>query len=141
VLVTVRPDNKDSISRIVVTNLQVAATGTQIDQEATRNGKAIQAATVTLLVTPHDAERIALAQTEGQIMLALRNPLDTEVVETNGVRMGSLIGAPDAAPVRQVKPSGQVRMVTPPPPPAPKPYTVEMIRGAKRTEEQVKDAK
>jgi len=139
VLVVVKPGNQDSIARVVVTNLQVLAAGTQIDQEAARAGKAVQATTVTLLVTPHDAERIALAQTEGQIMLALRNPLDTEVVQTNGVRMGSLIGAPDSAPVRQVTPRGQVRMVTPaPPPPAPKPYTVEMIRGAKRTEETVK---
>jgi len=137
VLVVVKAD-KDSISRVVVTNLQVVATGTMIDQEAARAGKAVQANTVTLLVTPRDAERIALAQNQGQITLALRNPLDTEVVETNGVRMGSLLGAPDTAPVRQVNPRGQVRMVTPPPPPAPKPYTVEMIRGAKRSEETVK---
>ena len=32
---------------------------------------------MTLLVTPQDAERIALAQAEGQIMLVLRNPMDT----------------------------------------------------------------
>ena len=33
---------------------------------------------VTLMVSPGDAERIALAQSEGQIMLVLRNPLDHE---------------------------------------------------------------
>ena len=32
---------------------------------------------VTLLVTPEDAERIALAAAEGRITLTLRNPLDT----------------------------------------------------------------
>ena len=36
-------------------------------------------------VTPDDAERIALAASEGQIMLALRNPLDTTPTVTTGV--------------------------------------------------------
>ena len=37
---------------------------------------------VTLLVSPDDAERIALAQTEGSITLVLRNPLDVTPTET-----------------------------------------------------------
>ena len=39
---------------------------------------------VTLLVTPTDAERIALASTEGSIMLALRNPLDVDADRDQG---------------------------------------------------------
>jgi pilus assembly protein CpaB len=89
---------------------------------------------VTLLVTPSDAERLALAQTEGAIVLALRNPLDVEPVETSGARMNALIGAPPAPPVRAVV-QGRPRMVQPTPPPAPKPYTVESIRGARRAED------
>ena len=54
---------------------------------------------VTLLVTPADAERIALASTEGSIMLALRNPLDTAPTETKGTRLASLMGAPEPPPV------------------------------------------
>jgi pilus assembly protein CpaB len=139
-IVVIRPDQqRDSISRVVVTNVQVLAAGTNIDQEAARSGKPIQSSVVTLLVTPADAEKIALAQNQGQIMLALRNPLDTEIVDTPGVRTGALIGAPAPPPVRQVRPSGQVRVVAPPPPPPPpKPYTVEVIRGAKRSDEVVK---
>ena len=140
VIVVIRPtEQRDSVSRVVVTNVQILAAGTNIDQEAARSGKPLPSSVVTLLVTPQDAEKIALAQTEGQIMLALRNPLDTEIVETAGVRTNSLLGTPAAAPVRQVKPSGQVRMVAPPaPPPPPKPYTVEVIRGAKRSDEVIK---
>jgi Flp pilus assembly protein CpaB len=85
-------------------------------------------------VTPQDAERIALAQDQGQIVLALRNPLDVDAVETRGVRMSGLIAAPDPEPVRRVV-RGTPRVVTPPPPPPPPAYTVESIRG--NTREQV----
>ena len=62
-------------------------------------GKAPSAAVVTLLVTPEDAERIALAQSEGQIMLVLRNPLDNEPTATAGVRTAALFGpAAEEAP-------------------------------------------
>jgi pilus assembly protein CpaB len=136
VVVTVRPDS-DVISRTVVSNVQVLSAGTKIDQQKSKDGQAIPSAVVTLLVTPRDAERLALASSEGQIVLALRNPLDVEAVDTPGVRMASLLGTPDPKPVRQVV-QGQTRMVTPLPPPPPKPYTVEAIRGAKRSEEIIK---
>jgi pilus assembly protein CpaB len=132
VIVTVRPD-RESISRVVVSNVQVLTSGTRFDQETARTGEAMPAPVVTLLVTPQDAERIALAENEGTIMLALRNPMDVEAVETRGVRMSGLLAAPDPAPVRTVV-QGRPRVVTPPPPPAPPPYTVETIRGATRSQ-------
>ena len=90
------------------------------------------------LVTPPDAEKLALAQNEGQIVLALRNPLDVEAVVTNGQRMSSLLGAPAPAPVVKAV-QGRPRVVTPPAPPpvAPK-YTIDAIRGGKRSEETIK---
>jgi pilus assembly protein CpaB len=137
VVVTVRSQSS-STSRVVLSNIMVLAAGTMYDQEKTRDGQAIPAAVVTLLVTPQDAERLALAQQEGQIVLALRNPLDVEPAETNGARLAALLGAPDPPPVRTVV-QGRPRVVAPPPPPTPpKPYTVETIRGAKRADEVVK---
>jgi Flp pilus assembly protein CpaB len=100
------------------------------------------------MVSPNDAERIALAQAEGQVMLALRNPLDNEPTTTGGVRTAALLSGSaagqtvqdePAAPV--VKPKPKAVAVAPPPPPAPEPpklYTVEAIRAAKRTEEAVR---
>jgi pilus assembly protein CpaB len=53
----------DMVSRIVVSNVQVLTAGTRYDQEESRtDGKAIRSSVVTLMVTPLDAERIALAQ-------------------------------------------------------------------------------
>jgi pilus assembly protein CpaB len=138
--------NGEPISRAVVSNVQVLTAGTRFDQEnAKAEGKPIPSTVVTLLVTPDDAERISLAANEGQIMLTLRNPLDVTPTATNGQRMAGLLGAP-APPVTVKNVEGRRIVKRPPPPPvtvpapapAPKIYTVEAIRGAKRTEEPVK---
>ena len=137
VVVTIK-DRENSISRAVLSNIQVLAAGTKYDQEQSKNGQPIKTAVVTLLVTPPDAEKLALAQTEGQIVLALRNPMDVEAVVTNGQRMSSLLGAPAPPPVVKAV-QGRPRVVTPPAPPpvAPK-YTIDAIRGGKRSEETIK---
>jgi len=139
VVVIVR-QRDDSMSRVVVSNVQVLTAGTRIDQENAKDGKPIPSTVVTLLVKPEDAERIALAQSEGQIMLALRNPLDVAPSETRGVRTAGLLGAPsppDVKPAaRRATPSTVTAAALPAPPP--RLYTVEAIRAAKRTEEVVR---
>jgi pilus assembly protein CpaB len=141
VVVTVKlPNQQDTISRVVLSNVQVLTAGTRYDQEkAKEDGKPIPTSVVTLLLTPEDAERLTLASNEGQIMLTLRNPMDVAPTETQGVRMGSLMGAPSPPVVEKALPGRRVvaRVQAPPPPPPPKPYTVEAIRAAKRTEEPV----
>lgn len=139
VLVTLARREQESLSRVVVSNVQVLTAGTKYDQEQARDGQPLPSTVVTLLVTPEDAERIALASTEGSIMLTLRNPLDTEPTLTKGTRMAALMGAPDPPPVtRVVQGIRRVEPPKPPPPPEPEIYTVETIRAAKRTNEVVK---
>ncbi len=142
VLVTLRRDNeRDSMSRVVVSDVQVLTAGTRYDQEKAKDGQPIPTSVVTLLVTPADAERIALAQTEGQIMLTLRNPLDRKPTDTTGIRTGALLGqAPAPQPVVKTAPGRRVAVAPPaaPAPPAPRMYTVEAIRAAKRAEEVVR---
>ena len=140
VVVTVRDRANDtSQARVVVSNVQVLTAGTKFDQEQAKDGKPLPTSVVTLLVTPDDAERIALASSEGTIMLTLRNPLDTTPTQTKGTRLASLMGAPDAPPVTKVV-QGVKRVEAPKPAPAPVPtiYAVETIRAAKRAEEIVK---
>jgi pilus assembly protein CpaB len=142
VAVTVTRQQQEAMTRVVVSNIQVLTAGTRID-DPKKGGEPIPASVVTLMVTPEDAEKIALASTEGKIILMLRNPMDTLPTETHGVRMAALMGeAPAPAPVPKVV-KGQKVMVTPKAPPvvetaAPKLYTVEAIRAAKRTEEVVR---
>jgi pilus assembly protein CpaB len=133
----------DSIARVVVSNAQVLTAGTRFDQEKARQDNLpIPTSVVTLLVTPEDAERIALASAEGRITLTLRNPLDTAPTASAGIRSDGLRGLPVPQPASAPRPAPKpapvvVAPVLPPPPPAPEPYTVEAIRGAKRTTEPV----
>lgn len=140
-----RSQTVDSVARVVVSNAQVLTAGTRFDQEKARtDNRPIPTSVVTLLVTPEDAQRIALAAAEGRITLTLRNPLDNAPTESAGIRAGGLMGQPTPPPTPVVTPRPRpapvaVAPVTPPPPPPPTPYTVEAIRGAKRTTEPVKN--
>ena len=140
VMVILKSQKEESLARVVVSNVEVLTAGTRSDQENSRkDGKAVPSSVVTLMVSPNDAERIALAQVEGQIMLSLRNPLDLEPTTTSGVRTAALVG--NANPVeapRVVKPRVAPPVVQVAPPEPPKAYTVEAIRAAKRTEEVVR---
>ena len=143
VTLTSRQQNTDSQTRVVVSNAQVLTAGTRYDQEKAKEGAPIPSTVVTLLVSPEDGERIALAASEGQIMLALRNPLDTTPTQTTGVRTAGLFGQPAPAAASKSPLGQRARPVKPvqvqaAPLPAPQNYTVQAIRGAKRTEEVVR---
>jgi pilus assembly protein CpaB len=135
-----------SLARVVVSNVQVLAAGTNIDQEAAKQGKAIPSSVVTLLLSPEDAQKVGLAAAEGQIMLTLRNPMDAAPTTAQAIRTANLMGG-DMAPVPAATPTPAVPRArkavvapapVPEPPPAPKIFKVEMIRGGKRTEEIIK---
>lgn len=140
-VVVVLKDRENSMARVVVSNLQVLTAGTKYDIEQAKDGKPMPSNVVTLLVSPDDAERISLAQTEGSITLVLRNPLDVTPTETRGVRMAALMGAPAPPPVVKAvsrKPAAPKAPVAEPPPPARTPYVVEKIAGGKRSTEDLK---
>jgi pilus assembly protein CpaB len=129
--------NQDSMTRTVVSNVMVLTAGTKYDQEQARqDGEPIKSTVVTLALTPSDAERVILAAAEGRIILALRNPLDLEHAETQGVKLANLMAGADPPPVVRVV-QGRPKVVSAPPP-APKIYTVEAIRAAERSEETVR---
>ena len=145
VLAMVR-QNDDQMSRIVLSNVQILSSGTRFDQEASRkDGKPIKTTVVTLAVTPQDAERVALAASGGEIILALRNPLDVDPTQTGGVKMAALMSGTTTSPLPTATPLVR-RPAAPKPAPAPEPvaapvsriYTVEAIRASKRSEETVR---
>ena len=131
----------ETTTRSVVSNLQVLTSGTRYDQQEAKDGKPIPTTVVTLLATPEDAERVALASTNAQILLVLRNPLDIAPTSTPGVRLTALMGPPAQPPVEKAYKGRKMIVAAPlpaPPSPPPQPYTVETIRGAKRATEEVK---
>lgn len=145
VLATVRrPD--DAITRVLVPNVEVLTAGTRYDQERAHDAKPIPSSVVTLMVTPSEAERIALASAEGQVTLMLRNPLDVSEPPTPGARLARLVddtptgpAAPAAIIRHELKPAKTIPSPTvKPPEPAEPAYTVEAIRAGKRSVETVK---
>jgi len=84
VLLTGTPGGGEAETTTVLQNVAVLASGHTLERTAT--GEAQNTAVITLLVSPDDAEKLALASSEGKIQLSLRNPLDTkadEVASTN----------------------------------------------------------
>jgi pilus assembly protein CpaB len=141
VLVTVRnADGKqdEPMTRTVVSKVEVLSAGTRIDQEKSKEGEPIPTSVVTLAVLPEDGERITLAQNEGKITLALRNPLDVDATDTRGIKLGGLMRGTGPEPVVDIARNKVVaKKPAPTPPPVPV-YTVETIRAAKRSSEVVK---
>src|SRR5712691_2135927 len=141
VLATVRHPG-DAVTRVLVANVQVLTAGTRYDQEKARDAKPIPSTVVTLMVTPEQAERIALASTEGQVTLMLRNPLDVDEPATPGARLARLVddtasAVPRPLPALGTKPEPKpAKAITPPPQPRPSVqppvYSVEAIRAGDR---------
>ena len=128
---------EDTTSKVILTDVQVLAAGTKLEQDASGE-KPMAVNVVTLLVNPEEAERLTLASTEGKIQLALRNPLDRDNPTTVGVKAMALLGTPP--PVRKVSTRiAPTLAALPAAVAAPALPTVEIIRGDKRAHEVVRD--
>src|SRR5262245_47268423 len=129
----------DTTSKVVLSNVQVLTAGTRMEQQGDQS-KPVQVTVVTLLVYPEQAERLALASTEGKIQLALRNPLDQGAPPTPGIKTAGLMGSGAAKPAQYAsatrpRSAGPVSNSVPAAAPLP---TVEIIRGDKRAQEVVR---
>ena len=152
VVVVIVPSQKsgmvDPISKIVLQNIKVLANGQNIDKpDDQREANSVKA--ITLLVTPEQAEKLALASSEGKLQLVMRNSIDQGDEETKGIDKTALLGGDRAVPVPEPgslkseqpklapQPARRVRVQAEPGPAASqspqKPRaSVEMIEGAKK---------
>ena len=147
---------QNPISKIVLQNIKVLANGQNIDKpKSEREAESVKA--VTLQVLPEQAEKLALASTEGKLQLVMRNGVDQGDEKTQGVDKRRLLGgemavpvpspgalkseqaapkpmpvvrrapAPRPQPVQQAAPAAR-----PAEPPAPPRQSIEVIEGGKR---------
>ncbi len=79
-------------TRIIMQDVRALAAGQSLQPD--KEGKPQPVPVVTFLLTPEQAETLALASQQGSIQLALRNQLDTMEVKTTGTRRSSLMGGP-----------------------------------------------
>ena len=141
------------ISKIVLQNIKVLASGAKIDSPSDQR-QPTDVTAVTLLVTPEQAEKLVLAANEGKLQLVMRNYGDQEDTQTPGANKSTLLvgdnviaepelpnqKATNSAPTKpRVKRSSYVaqRVEKPAATPATLPPTrnsVELIEGSKRRE-------
>jgi pilus assembly protein CpaB len=154
VVVTIDPaegaSRQDPVSKIVLQNIKVLASGQNIDKpENEREANSVKA--VTLQVTPEQAEKLALASNEGRLQLVMRNQVDQGDEQTTGVNKRNLLSGDTAMPApepgslkseqpaktetKSIRRSAPARKPAAEAAPAPQPTpraSVEMIEGAKK---------
>jgi pilus assembly protein CpaB len=116
----------------VLENVAVIAVGKTLDRSSSTDAQT--APVITLLVSPDDAQKLALVSQEGRIQLSLRNPLDTKKGGIGATRTSSLYLGEKPVATTEPKPKAHKVVAKGSTPPPPAPYTVEMIRGSKRDE-------
>jgi pilus assembly protein CpaB len=135
VLLTGKPVNgTDDQTTTVLQNVQVLASGHTLERTST--GEAQNTAVITLLVSPDDAQRLTLANAEGKIQLALRNPLDTKqddvpASSSRGLYRGGAVVTP---PQPVVHHSAPVKAAAPPPVQSPSGMKIEVFSGESKKE-------
>jgi pilus assembly protein CpaB len=119
----------------VLENVAVIAAGQKLERSA--SGEAQNVPVITLLVSPDDAQKLTLAQMQGRIQLALRNPVDTKQQELDPTREGALYKEKLLPPPTPHKPAKKV--VAQAPPVAAQPYKVEIYKGKKKEDVTVEN--
>jgi pilus assembly protein CpaB len=140
IIVGIPNPNSTVTSKIFLENVTILAAGQNVERDV--NGKPQSSQVVTVLVTPEDAQKLALAG-DARIQLALRNPIDLAQENPRGVQTAMLYGTSSTAVAPQAPRPVAIKYA---PRPRPKPeivapvnvesavrrVTVEVIRGDKR---------
>jgi pilus assembly protein CpaB len=115
-------------SKIVLQNVEVLAVAQEVEN---KKDEPDLVKVVTLLVTPQDAERLALATREGVLHLAMRNYSDNKIVLTSGADVEGLLHqyAVGGTPVLPVQHDPAPVSYRPPPK-----FQVEIYRDGKSSE-------
>jgi len=91
VLVTIDNVNNgtNAVTKTILQDLEVLASGVKTE---TKNNQNVTVQTVTLMVDPDGAEKMALAVDQGTVHLALRNPVDRTVTTGHTVDTRTVLG-------------------------------------------------
>lgn len=125
------PKTKKEKTKLVLENILVLATGTQMEDNG--KGEPSPVDVYTLEVTPEEGEKLALASTMGKLQFALRNVTDSDSVLTKGATISQTLSSLSwSDPVTPVKEKAIKKW-------RPSPYTtVEVIKGSEISKEKVR---
>jgi pilus assembly protein CpaB len=90
-----RARQRETISRVILQNIQVAAVGQVLGKPGEETGSA-HAKSATLLVLAEDVAKLHLAQTKGRITLAMRGGEDEMITSESNALESELVGGPAA---------------------------------------------
>jgi pilus assembly protein CpaB len=136
-------NTQERVAKLILQDVVVLAAGQAVEM---RDNRPVSVTTVTLALTPDQAERLALAQNEGKLTIGMRNLRDKQIIQTAGATRDTLLGAtPASKPAAAVVKSTASRQAAPPaapaavatPLPAPKiaTHAVAVIRSGKVSEQ------
>jgi pilus assembly protein CpaB len=125
ILILQPPGQRETVGKVILQNIQALAANQQITESD--DGEPVVSTVVTVLVTPDDAEKLALAAAQGRIQMALRHSLDLESVETDGETESLLLR--NSTPRVAARPRVRTGTTSAPPPEG----IIEMYQGAVRT--------
>jgi pilus assembly protein CpaB len=142
------PTTGKQVAKLFMENMRVLAIGTELQRDA--SGKPISAPTVTLAVTPEEAERLAVAMNQGSIAMVLRGYGDPDSVKTKGasssdvlsqLQIGKAVAPAPAATRRSApapRPAAPAVVAKPEPPPRPADSAVVNVYRAGKQDAPVK---
>ena len=130
-----RSDKDDKISKIILQNVPVLATGQGTEQ---KEGKPVVVPTVTLDLVPEDAEKLVVgvgngAAGKGGLQLLLRNVTDTVAVTTKGATIPKALDLAEAPVVTVASRKAYRPRVVSAAVPVRHSYAVEVIQGTVKT--------
>jgi len=120
-----------AFSKVILQNVEVLAVAQEVEQ---KKDEPQIVKVVTLLVTPQESERLALASHSGTLRLAMRNYNDNKIVLTSGSDVAQMLRAYSLAPdvpVMAVQPSPRHIAAAPP---RRKAVEIEILRNGKSSE-------
>jgi len=119
-----------AFSKVILQNVEVLAVAQEVEQ---KKDEPEIVKVVTLLVTPQESERLALASHSGTLRLAMRNYNDNKIVLTSGSDVAQMLRAYSLAPdvpVMAVQPERHIAAA----PPRRKAVEIEILRNGKSSE-------
>jgi pilus assembly protein CpaB len=122
----------NAITRTILQNVEVLAAGQKTEQ---KGGDPVTVQSVTLIVDPEGAEKLALGLHEGKLHLVLRNPADTQIASLRALSTSEVLAGGEVKPAASssARPAAARGPAVAPKRAAPPPDkpTVTVIRGTK----------
>jgi pilus assembly protein CpaB len=120
-----------AFSKVVLQNVEVLAVAQEVEQ---KKDEPTVVKVVTLLVSPQESERLALASRAGSLRLAMRNYNDNKIVLTNGSDVAQMLRAYSLAPDVPVMAAQPEHHSVVPEPHRARAIEVEILRNGKSSE-------